>query len=583
MEKNDLFSELAGFQKGNLKPTQTVVRHAVSVTPPTPGGRYAIGPDEDITEYFDEPTVLHKKVKELAEMIRAAKHVVVYTGAGVSTSTSLPDYRGPNGVWTLAAQGLKPHFTKSLEEIHPTICHMSLVQLEKQGLLKYIVSTNVDGLHLRSGFPREKLAELHGNAYLERCRKCKTEYLRDHDVCRPGHGHDHVTGNKCTQPGCDGDLMDSIINFGENLPEKELTNAVRESKEADLSIVMGTSMRVRPACELPTYGKKNGGKMVIVNLQKTPYDSEASMLVRCTTDDFMTLLLQELNVEHIISTPTGMVYQLRGREHIEKMHLQKIEDIKKSREQPKKQEATPAQVKQPAPSQPLPVPVSKIAGRGLFLVDQQSGQNTKLDGYNIKDLLYIKHSNNSVFEISNKCTKIIVERCDNLVLNIKGGVLTSTLEMIECTNITLNVSVPIFTMQLDNSSSVSVIFSNEKLLKNLVWNRTDQLYIEVKDESGGLKYSIDTGVDIINSQFPLMDLTSVQFITHFVDGQLESEMVIREGAGYATTAREKKIMDDKLEKNMKIMQEFLNKLIKLSVHDQGHSKEKKEEEKEHDI
>lgn len=65
-------------------------------------------------------------------------------------------------------------------------------------------------------------------------------------------------------------VVDSIINFGENLPEKELTNAVRESKEADLSIVMGTSMRVRPACELPTYGKKNGGKMVIVNLQKTP-------------------------------------------------------------------------------------------------------------------------------------------------------------------------------------------------------------------------------------------------------------------------------------------------------------------------
>jgi NAD-dependent SIR2 family protein deacetylase len=61
------------------------------------------------------------QVKELAEMIRAAKHVVVYTGAGVSTSTSLPDYRGPNGVWTLAAQGLKPHFTKSLEEIHPTV------------------------------------------------------------------------------------------------------------------------------------------------------------------------------------------------------------------------------------------------------------------------------------------------------------------------------------------------------------------------------------------------------------------------------------------------------------------------------
>lgn len=133
------------------------------------------------------------------------------------------------------------------------------------------------------------------------------------------------------------------------------------------------------------------------------------MLVRCTTDDFMTLLLQELNVEHLVSTPTGMVYQLRTKEQIEKMHLQKIEDIKKSREQPKQQETkSPKPVVAQAPVQPLPVPVAKIAGRGIFLVDSQSGQNTKLEGYTIKDLLYIKNSNNSVFDVSNKCTKLII-------------------------------------------------------------------------------------------------------------------------------------------------------------------------------
>lgn len=114
-----------------------------------------------------------------------------------------------------------------------------------------------------------------------------------------------------------------------------------------------------------------------------------------------------------------------------------------------------------------------------------------------------------------------------------------------------------------------------------MWNCTNELYIEVK-ENGGLKYAIDTGVDIIKTQFPDMDLTPVQFITHFVEGQLETEMVIREGAGYATTEREKKIMDDKLEKNMKIMQDFLNKLIKVSLHDKG-VKEEKEEEKEYDV
>ena len=354
-------------------------------------------------------------------------------------------------------------------------------------------------------------------------------------------------------------------------------------------------------------------------MQLNSDDSEAAMLVRCTTDDFMTLLLQELQVAHLLSTPTGMVYQLRKGEQIDEMHTQKIKQIKESREQKKIETSSPKPAVAPAPTQPVPVPVGKIAGRGMFLVDCQSGQNIKLEGYNIKDLVYLKHNNNSVFDMDGKCTKLIVgksnkspltrvsfgrltvvaERCDNLVLNIKGGVLTSTLEVINCTNVVLNVFVPIFTMQVDNSTSVNVTFStlitglyephknryfnayllkdSEKLLKNIVWNCTNELYIEVKDDTGGLKYAIDTGVDIIQTQFPEMDLKPVQFITHFVDGQLETEMVIREGAGYATTAREKKIMDDKLEKDIKIMQEFLNKLIQVSVRDK---KQQEKEEKE---
>lgn len=144
---------------------------------------------------------------------------------------------------------------------------MALTEFMKKDLVKFIVSTNVDGLHLRSGIPPNKLSELHGNTYLETCCNCGRFYLRKFEV----HGDlKHVTGRLCEVPECAGLLKDSIINFGENLPEKELEITSDHSKKCDLSLVMGTSMRVSPACLFPGMACKTGGKMVIINLQTTP-------------------------------------------------------------------------------------------------------------------------------------------------------------------------------------------------------------------------------------------------------------------------------------------------------------------------
>lgn len=157
---------------------------------------------------------------------------------------------------------------------------MALVELEKTGIMKFLVSTNVDGLHRRAGTSEShvlthfilwfnslhsKLAELHGNCYLEKCTLCSKQYLRKFDVSKLPRPN-HRTGRVCDDSECGGELMDTIINFGENLPDVEILNTMNHSSKSDLALVLGTSMRVSPACTYPSKALDNGGKMVIVRI-----------------------------------------------------------------------------------------------------------------------------------------------------------------------------------------------------------------------------------------------------------------------------------------------------------------------------
>jgi len=248
--------------------------------------------EEELTEYFDTPEELSVKVKQLAEIMRGSAHMVVYTGAGVSTSAKIPDYRGPQGVWTLQEKGMQPQFDVTIEQALPTISHMALVELLEKNIMKFLSSTNVDGLHRRSGIPEKKMTEFHGNCYKELCSSCAKEYLRNFDAS--SHRGDHRTGRKCDD--CGSHLIDSIINFGENLPQNELEKAAFEANKSDLSLVLGTSMRVSPANKFPLQAVANGGKMVIVNLQKTPYDRKAHLVIHERTDKVMQMLMEELGL-----------------------------------------------------------------------------------------------------------------------------------------------------------------------------------------------------------------------------------------------------------------------------------------------
>ena len=190
----------------------------------------AIKSEEEKKEYFDTPEELDSKCELLAQWILASDHFVAFTGAGISTSAGIPDFRsgfdtvlptGP-GAWEKAANKAKVPKEKkivktTIQKAMPTDTHMALLALMEARLLKFLISQNVDGLHRKSGISSDMIAELHGNTNLEICSKCSREYLRDFRVRNAQEVHDHKTGRKCEDPVCIGDLHDTIINFNEVL------------------------------------------------------------------------------------------------------------------------------------------------------------------------------------------------------------------------------------------------------------------------------------------------------------------------------------------------------------------------------
>nr|XP_054756247.1 NAD-dependent protein deacylase sirtuin-6-like [Lytechinus pictus] len=251
-----------------------------------------------LPEKFDKPEVVSEKVKKLADFVKRSHHIVVHSGAGISTAAGIPDFRGPKGVWTLEKEGKKPEVNVTFDTAKPTLTHMALVELERRGKLQYLISQNIDGLHLRSGFPKDRLSELHGNMFVEQCHRCQRQSIRAMPVPTMGL---KPTGNPCSdRPGrgtCRGKLHDTILDWEDALPETDLIQAEEHLRKSDLSLCLGTSLQIIPSGTLPKLTKKNGGLLVIVNLQPTKLDKQADLKINYYVDDVMTQLMEHLGYQ----------------------------------------------------------------------------------------------------------------------------------------------------------------------------------------------------------------------------------------------------------------------------------------------
>ncbi|XP_060804647.1 NAD-dependent protein deacetylase Sirt6 [Amyelois transitella] len=252
-----------------------------------------------IPEKFDPIEKFNKKCEILAKLINESKHVVVHTGAGISTSAGIPDFRGPNGVWTLEREGKKPTTDVSFADAKPTKTHMILKKLVECKKVQYIVSQNIDGLHLKSGLARKYLAELHGNMFVDECTLCKRQFVRHRPAETVGR---KSSGAACGAAlagarGCRGRRRDAVLDWDHALPDDDLAMADYHSSIADLSLCLGTTLQIIPSGNLPLETVKYGGKLVICNLQATKHDNKADLVINYYVDDVLERVMNILGIE----------------------------------------------------------------------------------------------------------------------------------------------------------------------------------------------------------------------------------------------------------------------------------------------
>lgn len=296
-----VLAEMLQAKRGSLRPTVTIVRPLpVCCTGTEEVGLSCLGGEIESERTEDEKDTA-EIASACAQSLRSAAHAVVYTGAGVSTSTGISDYRGPNGVWTSLATGRIPDDSVDVTAAVPSYSHMCIAKLIQEGYLKSCISTNLDALHYKSGLlPLGNLAELHGSLFCERCSECGADAPRPFPIRRTAT---RLTGRQCQ---CDGNLTDSGIDFGQSLSARHVNFAKAEAKRSDFSLVIGTSLRVRPASDFPVMGAKvavdcakkaDKAQLCIVNKMDTPLDSRASARSYNTADMFFFYVMKALELE----------------------------------------------------------------------------------------------------------------------------------------------------------------------------------------------------------------------------------------------------------------------------------------------
>ncbi len=248
---------------------------------------------------------LQQRIEKVAALISGANRIVVFSGAGVSTESGIPDFRSPGGIWSrfdpeeftiyrfLASPETRLKQWRILIEsgliinAQPNHAHLAVAELERLGKLDCVITQNIDNLHQKAGNSPEKVFELHGTMNFARCLGCLQRFSMG-DLL----GRLNLDEEAPLCPECDGILKPDVIFFGEQLPAEALRQSIDHSRQCDLLIVIGSSLVVYPAAYMPVYAKEAGAAVVIVNLTVTDFDHEADVVVHGKAGEIMPLILQ---------------------------------------------------------------------------------------------------------------------------------------------------------------------------------------------------------------------------------------------------------------------------------------------------
>jgi NAD-dependent deacetylase len=253
----------------------------------------------DITEFED----LTQKV---ADLILSSQKIIFFSGAGISTESGIPDFRSPGGIWerfdpddfTYHKFISNPEARRKqwrmmrdglLTDAIPNPAHYGIAELDKLGKVDCIITQNIDNLHATAGVPEEKIYELHGNMKRTVCLDCGHRYSLAEIRARLENGEE-IPDCKI----CHGTLKPDIVMFGEQLPAQVLQKAESRASDADLFIVVGSTLIVYPAAYMPEYALNAGAKLVIINLTSTPLDRYAEVIIRAKAGETISSIVQKV-------------------------------------------------------------------------------------------------------------------------------------------------------------------------------------------------------------------------------------------------------------------------------------------------
>ncbi len=248
-----------------------------------------------------------EKIDRVAELIAKAKNIVVFTGAGVSTESGIPDFRSPGGFWTkfdpedftIDKFRSNPETRRKqwrfflsedlLKDARPNAAHLAIAELENLGKVSCVITQNIDNLHQKAGNDPEKVFELHGNMRWILCMDCGERYPLEEILQENGASEEVPVCGRCS-----GILKPDVVFFGEALPEETLSKAMWHVVHCDLFLVVGSSLVVYPAASMPLYAKEAGSSLVIVNLSPTQADKMADIVIHASAGETMGRILAEV-------------------------------------------------------------------------------------------------------------------------------------------------------------------------------------------------------------------------------------------------------------------------------------------------